>query len=55
MIYPVPNGVLYELLLEMLRTLSDRLTVVGSSLLEFVPGPSPRVDRLRDLAGVLAL
>jgi hypothetical protein len=49
-IYPVPEGMRIERLLEVLRALGERLTVVGSSPLEFVPGPTPR---LGDLARIV--
>jgi len=52
-IYPVPEGMRLERLLEVLRALGDRLTVVGSSLLEFVPGPTPHLDELARIVDAL--
>jgi arginase len=48
-IYPVPEGVRFDRLLEMLHALTERMTVVGSSLLEFVPGTAPQLDKLGKL------
>ena len=52
-IYPVPEGMRLERLLDVLRGLGERLTVVGSSLLEFVPGPTPRLDELARIVDAL--
>jgi arginase len=45
-ICPVPGGMRYEGLLEVLGALRERTDVVGSSLLEFVPGGRPQLARL---------
>jgi arginase len=52
-IYPVPEGMRYERLLNILRTLTERTTIVGSSLLEFVPGENPQLEQLRRIAEAL--
>ncbi len=52
-IYPVSDGMRYERLLDILGALTELTTVVGSSLLEFVPGENPQLEKLREIAQVL--
>jgi arginase len=52
-ICPVPGGMRYEGLLEVLGALRERVEVVGSSLLEFVPGRVPQLQRVARMVEAL--
>ena len=46
-------GVRFDRLLELLTAVRERTTLVGTSLLEYVPGPTPRLDLIRRILAAL--